>query len=97
MDIGSVLQGLGVDVLVVLCIVFATQLVKKYAGAWIKPWLVIIPVVLGIAAGVVLSLEAGWVGAVRGGFIYGVIATWVYTFGTKFLGIAFPGDTPKSG
>jgi hypothetical protein len=96
MDVASALGALGMDAVVVLCIVAVTQLVKRYAGASVKPWLVVIPIVLGIVAGVMLTAGAGWVAVVRGGFVYGTVATWLYSFGTKFLGVAFPGDERKT-
>ena len=96
MDIGSVLQSAGVnviDLVVVLCIVLLTQIVKRYAG--IKRWLVLVPIVLGVGFGFALHFGDGVLLAVVWGFVLGVIATWLYSFGTKFLGFTLPGNAPK--
>lgn len=88
----ELLRQLGLDAAVVVAIVFATQIIKTYINPNLKPWLTLIPVILGIILGTILAFNDGWIAIVRNGFVYGAVATWLYSFGTKLLGIPMPGD-----
>lgn len=96
MDVGTLLQSVGVsaiDLLVVAAILLLTQIVKRLAGK--RPWIVAIPMVFGVGFGVALHASEGIVLAIAWGFVLGTVSAYVYMFGTRFLGIRLPGEPER--